>query len=75
MDFKTYEIDHALRYFLSKFRLPGEAQKIDRIMEVFAAKFCSDNPSVFNNQGNALINVYLTVVRCCLPISLFNHYA
>ena len=36
MDFRQFEIDHALRYFLSKFRLPGEAQKIDRIMEIFA---------------------------------------
>ena len=28
--------DGALRLFLSKFRLPGEAQKIDRLLEAFA---------------------------------------
>lgn len=40
-----------IRYFLSKFRLPGEAQKIDRIMEAFASKYCKDNPSVFSLPG------------------------
>lgn len=30
--------DGALRYFLGNFRLPGEAQCIDRIMEAFASK-------------------------------------
>eukprot|EP00049_Salpingoeca_infusionum_P023789 m.13862 g.13862 ORF g.13862 m.13862 type:complete len:1705 (+) comp6055_c0_seq1:251-5365(+) len=29
----------ALRHFLGSFRLPGEAQKIDRIMEKFAARY------------------------------------
>ena len=31
---------------LSFFRLPGEAQKIDRIMECFSTKYIRDNPSV-----------------------------
>ena len=30
-------------------RLPGEAQKIDRIMEKFAERFCRDNPQAFKN--------------------------
>ena len=35
-----FQFDVALRLFLSKFRLPGEAQKIDRIMEaVFFSYF------------------------------------
>lgn len=29
------DIDMALRQLLTKFRLPGEAQKIDHIMQVF----------------------------------------
>ena len=38
----------ALRLLLSKFRLPGEAQKIDRLMEKFAGRYCETNPkSVF----------------------------
>ena len=31
-----------LREFLSHFKLPGEAQKIDRILETFSTKFLSD---------------------------------
>lgn len=47
---ETYQgqlIDEALRGLLSGFRLPGEAQKIDRIMEKFAEKYCTDNPGSF----------------------------
>ena len=33
LDFGGLEFDMALRRFLLRFRLPGEAQKIDRIME------------------------------------------
>lgn len=32
-------LDVALRHFLQAFTLPGEAQKIDRIMEAFARRF------------------------------------
>eukprot|EP00730_Choanoeca_flexa_P014367 TRINITY_DN6260_c0_g1_i1.p1 TRINITY_DN6260_c0_g1~~TRINITY_DN6260_c0_g1_i1.p1 ORF type:complete len:1256 (+),score=488.56 TRINITY_DN6260_c0_g1_i1:453-3770(+) len=35
----TPEFLKALRHFLGNFRLPGEAQKIDRIMEKFAARY------------------------------------
>lgn len=39
MDFYNMEIVSALRLFLEGFRLPGEAQKIDRLMEKFAARY------------------------------------
>ena len=35
-DFKNCTFDGALRIFLSKFRLPGESQKIERLMEAVA---------------------------------------
>jgi len=54
-DFKDQDIDAALRAFLSNFRLPGEAQKIDRMMEKFADKFCADNPSLFENADCAFV--------------------
>ena len=38
MDFAGLQIDEAIRMFLSGFRLPGEAQKIDRMMEKFAER-------------------------------------
>lgn len=39
------------RQFLWSFRLPGEAQKIDRMMETFAARYCLCNPGVFQSTG------------------------
>ena len=38
-DFYGMEIVPALRLFLEGFRLPGESQKIDRLMEKFAARY------------------------------------
>lgn len=37
-DFRGMSFSDALRVFLSRFRLPGEAQCIDRLMEAFAAR-------------------------------------
>lgn len=48
-------IDNALRRLLAGFRLPGESQKIDRIMEKFAERYCKDNPAMFRNAGDAYI--------------------
>ncbi len=43
LDFIQMDFLAALRKFLSGFRLPGEAQKIDRLMEKFAGRFCECN--------------------------------
>lgn len=43
------------RQFLWSFRLPGEAQKIDRMMECFAQRYCQLNPNIFTNTGK-LVN-------------------
>lgn len=48
-------IDKALRQMLKDFKLPGEAQKIDRIMERFAERFCRDNPDVFQTSDGAYL--------------------
>ncbi|EAA14874.4 AGAP008906-PA, partial [Anopheles gambiae str. PEST] len=45
MNFAELDIVAALRYFLEGFRLPGEAQKIDRLMEKFASRYCDCNPN------------------------------
>ena len=45
LDFKNKDLVQALRLFLEGFRLPGEAQKIDRLMEKFASRYCACNPS------------------------------
>jgi brefeldin A-inhibited guanine nucleotide-exchange protein len=44
MDFGNRYMVSALHYFLEGFRLPGEAQKIDRLMEKFASRYCECNP-------------------------------
>uniref|UniRef100_A0A915CNT6 SEC7 domain-containing protein n=1 Tax=Ditylenchus dipsaci TaxID=166011 RepID=A0A915CNT6_9BILA len=39
------EIDRALRQILTYFRLPGEAQKIDHIMQAFSKRYRACNPA------------------------------
>lgn len=43
-DFKNMDIVSSIRLLLSFFRLPGEGQKVDRIMEKFGEKYVKDNP-------------------------------
>ena len=43
MDFSEMDFVPALRLFLEGFRLPGEAQKIDRLMEKYASRYCECN--------------------------------
>ena len=45
-----YGFDDALRKFLLTFKLPGEAQKIDRFMGAFAKQYHANNPTAFGNQ-------------------------
>ncbi|KAJ3431355.1 cytohesin 4a-related [Anaeramoeba flamelloides] len=54
-DFTEQSIDQALRKYLGTFRIPGEAQKIDRMMETFAMRFCSNNPTVFTSPDTAYV--------------------
>jgi len=53
--FNDLNLDEAIRRFLAGFRLPGEAQKIDRIMETFAERYCLQNPDVFPTADAAFI--------------------
>lgn len=55
-------IDSALRLLLEQFRLPGEAQKIDRIMEKFAEKYVRDNPGKFASADGA----YMLAFACIM---------
>lgn len=44
MNFVSKDVVTALRFFLDGFRLPGEAQKIDRLLEKFASRWFECNP-------------------------------
>lgn len=43
INFREMDFVPALRRFLQGFRLPGEAQKIDRLMEKYAARYVECN--------------------------------
>ncbi|KAL7751070.1 guanine nucleotide exchange protein for ADP-robosylation factor [Sorochytrium milnesiophthora] len=55
MDFVNLKLVSALRQFLQAFRLPGEAQKIDRFMEKFSDRYCDNNPDIFANADTAYV--------------------
>ncbi|KAK3256646.1 hypothetical protein CYMTET_34225, partial [Cymbomonas tetramitiformis] len=52
-DFVDMTIDGSLRMFLDGFRLPGEAQKISRILEYFSACYYQHNGQKGENPSNA----------------------
>uniref|UniRef100_A0A0A9W1S5 IQ motif and SEC7 domain-containing protein 1 n=4 Tax=Lygus hesperus TaxID=30085 RepID=A0A0A9W1S5_LYGHE len=43
MDLSGMQVDVALRKFQTYFRMPGEAQKVERIIEVFSHRYCQCN--------------------------------
>lgn len=57
LNFADQDLVAALRYFLDGFRLPGEAQKIDRLMEKFASRYveCNPNNGVFASADTAYV--------------------
>uniref|UniRef100_A0A182MX56 SEC7 domain-containing protein n=1 Tax=Anopheles culicifacies TaxID=139723 RepID=A0A182MX56_9DIPT len=46
LDLSGMQVDVALRKFQGYFRMPGEAQKIERLMEVFSARYCQCNSDI-----------------------------
>ena len=61
-NFKGLGFDDALRKFLSAFRLPGEAQRIERIMDAFSAQFYANNPSSFRHADTAFKLAYSVIM-------------
>lgn len=61
-EFQEMTFDEAIRSFLQGFRLPGEAQKIDRIMEKFAQRYCKCNPNVFSSADTAYVLAYSVIL-------------
>lgn len=43
LDLSGMQVDVALRKFQQHFRMPGEAQKIERLMEIFSQRYCQCN--------------------------------
>uniref|UniRef100_A0A8C5ASJ9 ARF guanine nucleotide exchange factor 1 n=1 Tax=Gadus morhua TaxID=8049 RepID=A0A8C5ASJ9_GADMO len=64
MDFQGKDFVSALRIFLEGFRLPGEAQKIDRLMEKFAARYleCNQGQTLFASADTAYVLAYSIIM-------------
>lgn len=69
-EFADLNLVQALRQFLWSFRLPGEAQKIDRMMEAFASRYCLCNPGVFQSTDTCYVLSFAIIM---LNTSLHNH--
>ena len=61
-EFSGLEFDAAIRVFLESFRLPGEAQKIDRIMEAFSKRYFEQRPSCFADDGAAFVLAFSLIM-------------
>lgn len=68
-DLTNKKLDEALRLFLWSFRLPGEAQKIDRMMEAFASWYVECNPGIFSCSDTCYVLSFSTIM---LNTSLHN---
>ncbi|KAJ5540439.1 hypothetical protein N7494_005515 [Penicillium frequentans] len=62
MEFAKRRFVDALRSFLQHFRLPGEAQKIDRFMLKFAERYTTQNPNAFANADTAYVLSYSVIM-------------
>uniref|UniRef100_A0AAR2KGJ6 SEC7 domain-containing protein n=1 Tax=Pygocentrus nattereri TaxID=42514 RepID=A0AAR2KGJ6_PYGNA len=64
LDFCGKDFVSALRTFLEGFRLPGEAQKIDRLMEKFAARYleCNQGQTLFASADTAYVLAYSIIM-------------
>ncbi|ETO27811.1 hypothetical protein RFI_09322 [Reticulomyxa filosa] len=69
LDFKDLELDEAVRKLCSNFKLPGEGQKIDRIMQKFAERYCLQNEESFQQADDAYILAYSIIM---LNVNLYN---
>ncbi|KAM0348623.1 hypothetical protein ACHAPU_004058 [Fusarium lateritium] len=62
MEFAKRRFVDSLRQFLQSFRLPGEAQKIDRFMLKFAERYVLGNPNAFANADTAYVLAYSVIL-------------
>ncbi|PIA32358.1 hypothetical protein AQUCO_04500153v1 [Aquilegia coerulea] len=61
-DFQNLSLDTALRLFLETFRLPGESQKIQRVLEAFSERYYEQSPHILANKDAALLLSYSIIL-------------
>ena len=64
IDLSCMDFFGAFRHFLQRcqFRLPKEGQKIDRLIELFAAVFLRDNPETLPNRDSCFVMAYAALM-------------
>jgi Sec7-like guanine-nucleotide exchange factor len=55
-------LDTALRRLLARFKLPGEAQKIDRLLQAFAEHFHECNPTTFPSSSTVFVLAFSMIL-------------
>ncbi|KAJ1830958.1 GDP/GTP exchange factor for ARF, partial [Coemansia sp. RSA 2711] len=61
-DFSGRRLDEAMRSLLGTFRLPGESQQIERIMETFSAVYFASDPPDIASKDAAFILAYAIIM-------------
>ncbi|WOG94114.1 hypothetical protein DCAR_0313407 [Daucus carota subsp. sativus] len=61
-DFEGMNLDIALRVFLETFKLPGESQKIQRVLEAFAERYYEQSPHILCDKDAALVLSYSIIL-------------
>lgn len=61
-DFQGMNLDAAMRTFLETFRLPGEAQKIHRVLEAFAGRYYEQSSQILADKDAAFLLAYSLIM-------------
>lgn len=61
-DFQNMNLATALRLFVGTFRLPGEAQKIQRVLEAFSERYYEQSPQILIDKDAAFVLSYSIIL-------------
>lgn len=53
----------AMWYYLNLFEMPGEGQKVERILEYFSKKYSNDNSEEYDNDGAYLLSFLILMLH------------
>lgn len=62
IDLTGQSFTQGLRNFLKSFKLPGEAQKIDRLVESFSELYCQQNVNIISNKDAAYLLAFQIIM-------------
>ncbi|ETW04869.1 hypothetical protein, variant [Aphanomyces invadans] len=62
LDFPGLPVDEAIRKLVAYFRLPGEAQQIDRLIETFSIRYYAQNPTLVASSDVAFFLAFSVIL-------------